>query len=102
MTRNQKLKCTSDHRELRYKPHSIKVQIDPLGMSRYMISTAQSAAWKYGWLEACNYEPQEFCDRIYELSLYRRRHGCQITQIMKAEWGPRYTTQPTFCCFRIV
>ena len=100
MTRNQELKCVSEHKQMLYEPEKVKVQVDPLGMTKYMIASAQEAAWKFGWLEARNYDAEDFCDRIYEMSVFRRRHGCQMSQFAsKNEKNPTVLTEPIICVF---
>ena len=101
MTRNQEMKCVTEHRQTLYEPEKVKVQIDPLGMTKYNIASAQETAWKFGWLEAKNYDPQDFCDRIYEMSVFRRRHGCQMAQfVSKSDEDPKLSIEPTMCAFR--
>ena len=101
MAKKERIECTNDATSLKFKGKMVKVQVDPMGLTKHNIPKAQKTAWRYGWIEADNYLPNEFCDRMYELSLIRRRHGFQMSEFARQK---ETTSAPTgewsMCCFR--
>ena len=101
MVKNHKIECTNDPGRLKYRGKSIRVQVDPMGLTKHNIPRAQKTAWRYSWIESGQYSPKEFCDRIYELSLIRRRHGFQMSQFLEQKTSNAIPTgEWTMCCFR--
>ena len=51
---------------------SIKGTIDPMGLENKDMPKIQKNAWNMGWIESNRYKPEDFADKIFTLSMFRK------------------------------
>ena len=76
------------------------IWVDSKGLRPQNLPNIQRRAWRHGWIERLNMDPEEFAVRIRRLATTRRHYYHQTIRVWKNQREATPEVDETFCMFR--